>query len=53
MEFFVWPEVGPAKGSQQELVVLDPEWEMTGDTLLPLAAVAPPEVSVLRRAING
>ena len=52
MEFFAWPEVGPAKGSQQELVVLDHEWEMAGDTLLPLAALAPREQSVFRRAIN-
>ena len=53
MEFFAWPEVGPAKGSQQELVVLDHEWEMTGDTLLPLAAMAPREESVFHLGING
>ena len=52
MEFFAWPEVGPGKASRQELVVQDRRWEMTGETLLPPASMAPREERVSRRGIN-
>ena|ERR1035437_3424380 len=52
MEFFAWPEVGSGKGSRQELLVLDRPWEMTGDTSVPLAAVASREESFSHRRIN-
>jgi hypothetical protein len=52
MEYFTWPEVGLGKETRLESMVLNRQWEATGETLVPLAALAPREASCACWGIN-